>query len=168
MIASSYAATLAALRLDLPVHPHPPVTTVEEARAHWAAISATHTKNLLLKDDARRFWLVVVQAETTLDLKALPAAIGSKRLRFASADDLGRLLGVTTGAVSPLALINDRDGEVTLAVERELLAASLLAFHPLRNDATVTIAPADLTRYLTSVDHPAAVFDTPVNSQTLS
>jgi Ala-tRNA(Pro) deacylase len=65
------AAALSALDIENHVHHHPPVLTVEEARGHWAAIDATHSKNLLLKDAAGTFWLVCMPAEAPLDLKAL-------------------------------------------------------------------------------------------------
>lgn len=158
---SRYLATLAALNLAPTSYGHPPVASVDEARVHWASIAAAHTKNLLLKDDTRRFWLVVMPADMQLDLKALPAAIGSKRLRFAAADDLVRLLGVESGAVSPLALVNDTEMTVTLAIEESLLAVSLLAFHPLRNDMTVTLSPDDLARYLAAVGHRPVAFVAP-------
>lgn len=140
---------------------HPPVGSVEEARTHWAAIDAAHTKNLLLKDEGRRFWLVVLPAEARIDLKTLPSAIGSRRLRFAPAEDLQRLLGVTSGAVSPLALVNDGDRQVTLAITSDLLNADKLAFHPLRNDATVTITPAEFGRYLLKIGYEPILFMIP-------
>ena len=150
-------AMLDGLGVETTTHDHPPVLTVEEARAHWSAIDAAHTKNLLLKDAGGQFWLVVMPAEATLDLKALPATIGSKRLRFAPADDLSRLLGVETGAVSPLALVNDRDGAVRLALDQALMTAPRVAFHPLSNRRTTVLAPDGLLRFLHAVAHPPLV-----------
>lgn len=129
-------------------HDHPPVFTVEQSRAHWAAIDAAHTKNLLLKDAGGAFWLVVMPAEAVLDLKGLPAQIGSKRLRFASADDLLRLLGVESGAVSTFALVNDREHAVRLVLDAGLMRADCIALHPLDNSRTTVIASADLRRFL--------------------
>lgn len=90
-------AMLDALEVANETHDHPPVATVEEARAHWAAIDAVHTKNLFLKDAGGAYWLIAMPAEQPLDLKALPAKIGAKRLRFAPSEDLGRLLRVQRG-----------------------------------------------------------------------
>lgn len=150
-------ALLAELGVTTTTHDHPPVLTVDEARAHWADIDATHTKNLLLKDAGGQFWLVVMPAEATLDLKALPARIGAKRLRFAPADELPRLLGVETGAVSPLALVNDREGAVRLAIDEGLMAAPRIAFHPLDNRRTTVLAPDGLRRFLDAVGHSPLV-----------
>ena len=150
-------AMLAELGVETRTHDHPPVLTVDEARAHWGAIDAAHTKNLLLKDAGGAFRLVVLPAEATLDLKALPARIGSKRLRFAPAEELPRLLGVETGAVSPLALVNDREGRVALAIDAALMAAPRIAFHPLDNRRTTVLSPDGLRRFLDAVGHPPLV-----------
>ena len=161
MPSADYDKIIAARSIVVEWFAHPPVATVDEARGHWTAINAMHTKNLLLKDEGRRFWLVVVSAEAKLELKALPTAIGSRRLRFASAEDLERLLGVPTGAVSPLALVNDANRQITLAIAADLMDANRIAFHPLRNDVTVTITPEDLQRYLLETGHAPIVFTVP-------
>ncbi len=158
---ADYEAIIAARGITVQLFNHPPVATVNEARDHWAMIDAAHTKNLLLKDEGRQYWLVVMPADARLDLKALPGAIGSRRLRFAGADDLERLLGVQTGAVSPLALVNDRQNEVKLAIDKTLMSADRIAFHPLRNDATITLSPQDLTTYLGEIDHVPTLFILP-------
>lgn len=150
-------AQLAALGIAQRTHEHPPVATVEAARAHWSAIDAAHTKNLLLKDAGGVYWLVVLPAEQPLDLKALPALIGAKRLRFAPADDLLRLLGVPSGAVSAFALVNDTAGEVRLVIAEALMSADRIALHPLDNTRTTVIVPDDLQRWLGSIGRSAEV-----------
>jgi Ala-tRNA(Pro) deacylase len=150
-------AFLRALGVETETHAHPPVLTVDEARAHWAAIDAAHTKNLLLKDAGGVFWLVVMPAEATLDLKSLPARIGSKRLRFAPPEELPRLLGVETGAVSALAVINDVDNHVRLVVDARLMEAPRIAFHPLDNRRTTVITPDGLSRFLDALGREAIV-----------
>ena len=54
---------LTALGITCTRHEHPPVTTVEEAGAHWAAIDAVHWKNLFLRNQkGNRHYLVVLVA----------------------------------------------------------------------------------------------------------
>src|SRR3546814_7393269 len=86
------------------------VFTVAESDAVNAAIPGAHTKNLFLKDNGGAFWLVTVPSEARVDLKALPAAIGSKRVSFGKAEDMERLLGISPGSVTPLAAINAAPG----------------------------------------------------------
>ena len=148
-----FASVLDALGLALTVHEHPPVATVAEAHEHWSGLNAEPVKNLFLKDASGAFWLVVASAERRIDLKTLPARIGSKRLRFASPDDLALRLGVEPGAVSPLAVVNDPDGVVHVVLDTALSNGPALALHPLRNTATVVLGFDDLTRFLAKCAH---------------
>ena len=50
--------------------------------------------------------LVLLPAGSELDLKALAAAIGAKKLRMASQAAAERYTGLKVGGISPLALLN--------------------------------------------------------------
>src|SRR3546814_13413735 len=98
------------------------VFTVEEAKALRGTLPGGHVKNLFLrnkKGDA--MWLVVALEDRAIDLKALGEKIGAGRVSFCSADRLMAHLGVIPGAVTPLALINDRDAVVRVVSEKGLL-----------------------------------------------
>ena len=99
-------ADLESLAIPFAAHEHAAVFTVAESSALHAEIHGAHTKNLFLKDIAGAFWLVTVPAEARVDLKALPQAIGCKRVSFAKAEDMVRLIGITPGSVTPLAMVN--------------------------------------------------------------
>jgi Ala-tRNA(Pro) deacylase len=154
-------ADLAALGIVFDVVEHLAVFTVEESRAVDADIPGAHTKNLFLKDAGGQFWLVTVPAELRVDLKALPAAIGSKRVSFGKAEDMERLIGVTPGSVTPLAAIADANGVVTVVLDASLASADRMNVHPLRNTATLGLSGADLVRALTQWRHPPVIADIP-------
>jgi Ala-tRNA(Pro) deacylase len=59
-------------------------------------------------------------------------------------------LGVTPGSVSPFGLINDESRRVMVMVDEDLRRAERLIFHPNINTASVTIAFADLEKFLAS------------------
>lgn len=148
---------LASLAIPFAEHEHPAVHTVAESRALDAGIPGAHTKNLFLKDTAGAFWLVTVPAEARVDLKALPAAIGCKRVSFAKAQDMERLLGITPGSVTPLAMINAHPGSVTVVIEQGLAAAGRINVHPLRNTATLGLSGVDVLRLLRQWGHAPVV-----------
>lgn len=154
-------ADLAALGIVFDVVEHLAVFTVEESRAVDADIPGAHTKNLFLKDAGGQFWLVTVPADLRVDLKALPSAIGSKRVSFGKAEDMERLIGVTPGSVTPLGAIADRDGSVTVVLDATLARADRVNVHPLRNTATLGISGGDLVRALTHWAHPPVIADIP-------
>lgn len=59
-------------------------------------------KTLVVRADDGRVMLACVPATQELNLRALAALIGAKRVEMADADDLMRLTGYIKGAVSPL------------------------------------------------------------------
>jgi len=154
-------ADLQALNIPYDVVEHPAVFTVEESRAVDGDIPGAHTKNLFLKDAGGRFWLVTVPAALRADLKALPAAMGAKRVSFGKGEDMERLIGVTPGSVTPLGAIADADGAVTIVLDASLAVADRVNCHPLRNTATLGLSGADLVRALTHWGHPPVIIDVP-------
>ena len=122
--------------------------TVDDAKRLRGALPGGNCKSLFLKNKKGVMWLVVVPEDQRVDLDGLAESLESKRLSFGSPDRLMRYLGVIPGAVTPLAAVNDRDGVVTVAVAKELLAHPQLNFHPLVNDRTTTISSPDLLALL--------------------
>jgi Ala-tRNA(Pro) deacylase len=155
-------ADLAALSIAHEVQEHRAVFTVAESSALDARIPGAHTKNLFLKDAGGAFWLVTEPARARVDLKALPTAIGCKRVSFARAEDMERLLGISPGSVTPLAMINATPGSVTVVLEEGLAGADRVNVHPLRNTATASMAGADILRLLRHWGHEPVVAAIPV------
>jgi Ala-tRNA(Pro) deacylase len=146
-------ADFAALNIAYEVHGHEAVFTVDDSESLHGDIAGAHTKNLFLKDNGGLFWLVTVPAAMRVDLKALPAAIGCKRVSFGKAEDMERLLGLTPGSVTPLGVIHDQNFIVRVVIDARLVAAETINVHPLRNTATLSLSPDDLVRALTHWGH---------------
>lgn len=140
-------------------HSHPPVFTVAEAAALRGSLPGGHCKSLFLKDKKGGLWLAVMLEERRIDLTKLAQKLGAPRFSFGSAETLYRFLGVTPGSVTPFALANDRDRRVSLVLDREMLEHNPLNYHPLTNDRTTAISPADLLRFVEACGHPAIVLD---------
>jgi Ala-tRNA(Pro) deacylase len=138
---------------------HPPVFTVEEAKALRGRLPGGHCKSLFLKDKADHIWLVVCLEDRRLDLARLEKAIGSKRLSFGKSALLEELLGVTPGSVTPFGLLGDTGRRVRVVLDRQMLAQNPLNYHPLRNDRTTQIAPIELLRFIASCGHEPVVVD---------
>lgn len=153
---------LAALRIETRTVTHPPVFTVEEAKAMRGSLAGGHCKSLFLRDK-RHHYLVVALEDRRIDLKALRPALGAGNLSFASAERLIAMLGVEPGSVTPLALINAPDpaAEPALSVvlDRAMLDHDPLNYHPLSNDATTAIAPLGLVRFIRSCGREPVVVD---------
>ena len=155
-------ADLDALAIPFAAHEHVAVFTVAESDTVNAAIPGAHTKNLFLKDAGGVFWLVTVPGEARVDLKALPAAIGCKRVSFGKADDMQRLLGIAPGSVTPLAAINAAPGSITVVLDAGLAAAERVNVHPLRNTGTIGLAGATILDLLRHWGHEPLIASIPV------
>lgn len=155
-------ADLDALAIPFTAHEHVAVFTVAESDTVNAAIPGAHTKNLFLKDAGGAFWLITVPGEARVDLKALPAAIGCKRVSFGKADDMQRLLGIAPGSVTPLAAINAAPGSITVVLDAGLAAAERVNVHPLRNTGTIGLAGATILDLLRHWGHEPLIASIPV------
>ena len=138
---------------------HPAVFTCAEAELHRPQVPAVSTKNLFLCDKkARRFFLVVTSCEKTVRLDALAPQLGVAYLRFASEDNLQRLLGVTRGAVTMMGLANDNEQQVELWIDSEIWQGEFFLSHPLVNTATLVLAKPELERFFALTGHTPHFF----------
>jgi Ala-tRNA(Pro) deacylase len=138
---------------------HAAVFTVEEAKAARGSLSGAHSKNLFLKDKKKQFWLVVCLEDRPIDMKQLRHKIGAGNLSFGKPDVLLDILGVEPGSVTPFALINDTDNAVRVVLDKEMMAAEHLNFHPLTNTKTTQVTPEGLLRFIESCGHAPDIVD---------
>ena len=138
---------------------HAPVFRVGEGDAALDALPGGHSKNLFLEDNKGALWLVSALQSTRIDLKALPAAIGSGRLSFGKPAALMASLGVTPGSVTAFALINDAERRVGFVLDQALAQADPVNFHPLENTATTAVSQAGFRRFLAAIGVTPKVVD---------
>ena len=142
--------------LDFTCHEHVPLRTVAEAKEVEAALHVDgerpfRLKNLYLRDKKKRNYLVSLEQDREIDLKALGARLGVGNLSFGSADRLLQNLGIRPGAVSPLAMINGAASGVQFYMDDAARQADRIYMHPLVNDRTIGMTPDDLLAFLARI-----------------
>lgn len=137
-------------KMEIPcqIYNHEPVFTVEESHKVDKGIPGTHTRNLFLRDKKEQMFLVTLRHDTPIDLKKLSDLIGAGRFSFGSPERLWTYLGVKPGSVTPLSILNDINGKVTLILEKGMMETDLVNFHPLINSMTVGLTPSGLMTIL--------------------
>ena len=150
--------------VDFELYQHIPLRTVEDAKTVQgvdvpAGQGRLNIKNFYLRDRKKRNYLVVLEQDRAVDLKALGAQIGAGNVSFGSDDRLMQFLGIRPGAVSPLAMVNGSVNGVQLWMDSAVRQAQLVHVHPLVNDRTVAIAPNALLELLTGWGCAAQWFD---------
>ena len=141
---------------------HPEGKTIEEAKRWWHDDGSVHCKNLFFRNHKGNVhYLVCFDCDHDLAihdlehrLKASLVAAGKPapgKLSFASPERMMRYLGLQPGSVSPFGLINDKEHEVILFLDKNLLDAPSLSFHPNDCRGTVVISNEAFQDYLRTV-----------------
>ncbi|WP_296739030.1 prolyl-tRNA synthetase associated domain-containing protein [Mesorhizobium sp.] len=139
------------LGIAAPTVPYPAHSTIEEGKRLRGQMAGTFTKNLLLKDKKGRLFLFAIHEDRDLDLKTLHTLVGANgRLGFASGERMIEVLGVAPGALTPLGVINDHEGLVTVVIDEALVDADQVNFHPLVNTESTGLSPAELVTFVRS------------------
>ena len=145
---------LAELRIKFELLEHEAVYTVEESRRLriFEKLNGQPCKNLFLRNKRGEYFLLVLPADKRADLKLVAKLLNLPRLSFASEEELEEILGLHTGAVTPLGIINDDAKKVRLIIDAEL-QDKILLLHPNTNTATISLAFADLLKIILHTSH---------------
>lgn len=124
---------------------HEAAETMEACEAIDKALDVSMCKNLFLCNRQKTvFYLLLMPADKPFKTKELSSQINSARLSFAGPEDMERLLDITPGSVSVLGLMNDKDDEVTLLIDKDLLKDEYIGCHPCINTSSLKIRFKDI------------------------
>jgi len=144
------------LKIEYQKLEHQPVATAKEAMFIEDIMEGTGVKNLFLKNDAQDYFLYILKGSKRADLKALAMKLNSKKLHFASNEELKTYLNLLPGSVSLLGIINDT-GKVKVIIDKELVGMRLL-FHPNKNNATVSLKYEDVLKIINSCGNDLIIY----------
>ncbi len=142
---------------------HPAMESMGEYHQTELKYGITIPKNLFLCNRQQtKFYLLVMPGDKNFRTKDLSSQINSARLSFGSTEKLGELLNCYHGSTSIFGLLFDRQNQVQLLIDEEILANERLGFHPCENTQTVIVDTKDvLERFLPSVSHGYIVVSLP-------
>ena len=126
---------------------HEPAMTMEVCADIDKALEATICKNLLLCNRQRTaFYLLMIPGDKHFKTTELSHQIGSSRLSFAAPEYMERFLDITPGSLSILGLMNDKDMNVQLLIDEDVLKGELIGCHPCINTSSIRIKTEDLVQ----------------------
>lgn len=127
------------------VNEHEAVFNMEELGNIDLLYPECDAKNLFVRDDKKdNYYLITIRGNKKVDLKVFKNKYNTRRLSFASSDDLFKIINLTPGSVTPFGLLNDNDLKVIFYIDKELLDLGMIGVHPNDNTATVWIKTSDL------------------------
>ena len=135
---------------------HEPLISVRESKLIQEKLFGNHKenghiKNLYLRDKKKNNILFVAQQDAIIDLKLLAEKINMGRLSFGSQERLMENLGVLPGAVSPFAMINGVNNNVTFFLDTKLKSYKRIFAHPLENNQTLEITFDQLEKFFKKI-----------------
>lgn len=138
--------TLASLDIPYRLVEHDPVHTIADCLAvpgiDWQTTDIARNAFLCNRQQTA-FYLMLLRHDVPFRTAVVSKALGVSRLSFAPDALLPELLGLEAGAVSPLGLLFDPAGRVSLVLDEGLAAYEYLAMHPCDNTATVILRRED-------------------------
>jgi len=112
-------------------------------------------KNLFLCNAQKtRFYLLMIREDKKFKTKEISHQINSARLSFAPAEYMEQFLDITPGSVSVMGLMNDKENQVTLLVDEDVLKEEYFGCHPCINTSSIRLKVSDVfEKFLTEVHH---------------
>ena len=140
---------------------HDIANTMEDCAVISDALGIRICKNLVLCNRQKTsFYLLTMPEDKPFVTKDLSHQIGSSRLSFAPAEEMERLLGCTPGSASVLGLMNDKNHEVRLLMDKDVYEAEWFGCHPCKNDGSLRIKTDDLLKvFLPHTGHEVTVVE---------
>lgn len=128
---------------------HDVAATMEDLVPVELALDCAICKNLFLTNRQQtEFYLLLMPGNKPFKTKYLSKQLGTARLSFGSGEQLEKMLGVTSGSASLLALAADPEGRVHLVIDKDTLETEYFACHPCRNSSTLKMSTADVKNTL--------------------
>ena len=134
---------------------HEPAETMEACREVDKKLGVTMCKNLFLTNRQQTdFYLLMIPDGKVFKTKELSPQLGVSRLSFAGGEYMEKYLDITPGSLSVLGLMNDKEGNVRLLVDEDLLKEEYVGCHPCINTSSLRIKTCDIIeKILPAVNH---------------
>ena len=124
---------------------HEAAMTMEACAEIDKVLDATICKNLLLCNrQCTAFYLLMIVGEKHFKTSTFSKQIGSSRLSFAAPEYMEQFLDITPGSLSVLGLMNDREKQVQLLIDGDILKGEFFGCHPCINTSSLRLRTADL------------------------
>jgi len=112
--------------------------------------NTTLAKNLFLWDKKKKenMWLICADVNNNFDMKDLNKYLPVKNgdLRGADAEALEKYLGCRQGLVNYFSVVNDTEKKVNIIIDKRLMDAEFVSFHPMDNTASTSVKSEAITK----------------------
>ena len=134
---------------------HEPAQTMEDCNRIDKVLDVLICKNLFLCNRQKTvFYLLLMPGDKPFKTKELSSQINSARLSFATEDKMLEFLDIEPGSVSVMGLMNDKENNVNLLVDEDVLKGEFIGCHPCVNTSSIKLKTTDVfDKFLKAVNH---------------
>ena len=134
---------------------HEMANTMEACNRIDKILGVIICKNLFLCNRQKtNFYLLMMPGDKKFKTKELSAQINSARLSFADPEDMLKYLDIEPGAVSIMGLMNDKDHDVQLLIDEDVLEGEEIGCHPCVCTSSLKMKTADvIEKFLPATGH---------------
>ena len=133
---------------------HEPALTTEQADRFIEGIEGVRTKMMFLTNKKKRnFYLVIMDDAKRLDMDVFKDIVEEKQIKMASAETLNDKMMLPPGVVSPFGLLNNKDKDIHVYFDQEIVSEERMSFHPNTNEKTIFINTQDLFTFLKEIGY---------------
>ena len=138
---------------------HPPAITTEEADKYIEGKEGIRSKTMFMANKKdKKFYLIIMDDSKRLDIKKMNEIINDK-LHFSKEVQLIEKLGLKPGTVSIFGLLNNKDHDINIYIDKEIMNEKLITFHPNDNTATIFITVEDMLKIFDDLDYNYEVIE---------
>ena len=154
------ADTLNELGITFHIVEHEPALTTEQADRFIEGIEGVRTKTMFLTNKKKRnFYLVIMDDAKRLDMDVFKDIVEEKQIKMASAETLNDKMMLPPGVVSPFGLLNNKDKDIQVYFDQEIVSEERMSFHPNTNEKTIFVNTEDLFTFLKAIGYEAHVIN---------
>lgn len=138
---------------------HPAALTTEEADKYVEGKEGVLSKTMFMsgKKD-RNFYLFVMDDSKRMDLKKINEIVDDK-LHFGKEEYLIEKMNLMPGTVSIFGLLNNKEHDIKVYIDKDILNKKRITFHPNVNTSTIFISIDDMFKFLNEIGYDYKIVD---------
>ena len=154
------ADTLNELGIPFQIVEHEPVLTTEQADRFIEGIEGVLTNTMFFTNKKKRnFYLVIMDDAKRLNMDVFKEIVEEKQIKMASSETLNDKMMLPPGVVSPFGLLNNKDKDIHVYFDQEIVSEERMSFHPNTNEKTIFVNTQDLFTFLKELGYEPHVIN---------
>jgi len=142
------------LNIPFEIVEHEPALTIEQADNFIKGILGVRTKTMFLTNKKKtKFYLLIMDENKKIDISKFKETVNDKQIKIASEETLFKKIMLLPGIVSPFGLLNDKNKDIKVYIDKEIMNEKRMSFHPNTNTKTLFINTKDLFKFLNSIGY---------------